>query len=101
MKYFNDISGKAALYAIPLYLTPFIDKLGTLLLNGQWPTIQACVGCALLGTVAACIGLRAFYDGSYERRKSGSDAADLPMSPAKPDAPAIQPASTEAQPKGN
>ena len=81
MKYINDISGKAALYAIPLFLTPFVDKLGTLLLNGQWPTIPAVVGCTLLGICASAIGLRAFFDGSYERRKSGSDASDLPVQP--------------------
>ena len=83
MKLLNDISGKAALYAIPLFLTPFVDKLGTLLLNGTWPTPQAVVGCTLLGVCAASIGLRAFFDGSYERRKSGSDSDDLPVTPAQ------------------
>ena len=88
-RFFNDITGKALLYAIPLFLTPFVDKLGTLLLNGQWPTLPAVCGCTLLGICAAAIGLRAFYDGSYERRKSGSDAGDLPMK--QPTAPTPTP----------
>lgn len=87
MKIFNDISGKAALYAIPLFLTPFVDKLGALLFDGKWPTAPSVVACTMLGTIAACIGLRAFYDGSYERRKSGSDANDLPVTPPKPPTP--------------
>ena len=77
MKFFNDISGKALLYAVPLFLAPFVDKLGTGLFNGTWPTLPVVVGCILLGTVQTSIGLRAFFDGSYERRKSGSDAGDL------------------------
>lgn len=76
-RFINDINGKALLYAIPLFLTPFVDKLGNVLLNGEWPTLPAVVGCGLLGVVAASIGLRAFFDGSYQRRKSGADAAEL------------------------
>ena len=91
MRFMTDISGKAALYAIPLFLAPFVDKLGGLLFGGDWPSFPMVVGCVLLGTVQMCIGLRAFFDGSYERRKSGSDAGDLPMKPAVPDAPPNQP----------
>ena len=69
MNLFSDISGKAALYAIPLFLAPFVDKLADLLLNDQWPSLPKLVGCALLGTVSASIGLRAFFDGSYQRRQ--------------------------------
>ena len=76
MKYLNDISGKALLYAVPLFLAPFVDKLADLLLNDQWPSLPKLVGCSLLGAVSASIGLRAFFDGSYERRKSGSDSGD-------------------------
>ena len=39
MKYLNDISGKAVLYAIPLFLAPFVDKLGGLLFGGDWPVL--------------------------------------------------------------
>ena len=81
MKYLNDITAKAFLYAAPLFLTPFIDKLGNTLFGGDWPTLPALAGCTLLGTVSMCIGVRAYYDGSYQRRKSGDDADDLPLSP--------------------
>jgi hypothetical protein len=64
-----DITGKALLYAIPLFLAPFVDKLADLLLNDQWPSAPKLVGCALLGVVSASIGLRAYFDGSYERSK--------------------------------
>ena len=72
MKFGNDISWKATLYGVPLFLTPFVDKLGSLLLNGEWPSAPMMVGCGLLGIVSASIGLRAFFDGSYERNKSGN-----------------------------
>ena len=79
MKYLNDISGKALLYAIPLFLAPFVDKLADLLLNDQWPSLPKLAGCSLLGIVSASIGLRAFFDGSYQRRVSGADAGDTLM----------------------
>jgi hypothetical protein len=82
MKFFNDISGKALLYAIPLFLTPFVDKLGALLLDGKWPTIPATVGCCLLGIVSASIGLRAFFDGSYERKKNENGGTAFTTKPA-------------------
>lgn len=84
MKYFNDISGKALLYAVPLFLGPFVDKLGGLLFGGNWPSIPMIIGCVLLGTVQMCIGLRAFFDGSYQRRKSGDDASDTQIFTNKP-----------------
>ena len=68
-RYLNEINGKALLYALPLFLTPFADKMGAMLLNGEWPSLPMCAGCTLLGLIAASIGLRAFYDGSYERSK--------------------------------
>ena len=39
---------KASLYAIPLFLAPFVDKLADLLLNDQWPSPPKLVGCACL-----------------------------------------------------
>lgn len=67
---FNSVNGKAALYAIPLFLTPFSEKLGNLLWEGFWPTYPQLIACSIAGTIATCIGLRAFYDGSYERSKT-------------------------------
>ena len=84
MKLLNDISGKAALYAIPLFLTPFVDKLAPVFFNDQWPSYQKLIGCALLGVVSTCIGLRAFFDGSYQRRKDGSDAGDTQVFQKQP-----------------
>jgi hypothetical protein len=72
-RFFNDISGKALLYAIPLFLTPFVDKCGDILLKGNWPSLPMIVLSAILGIIAAAIGLRAFFDGSYERKKADSD----------------------------
>jgi len=69
MKIFNDINGKALLYAIPLFLTPFVEKLGGIFLDSFWPTLPQLVGCSLLGIIAASIGLRAFFDGSYQRSR--------------------------------
>lgn len=43
------------------------------------------VGCILLGTVSCCIGLRAFYDGSYERSKSTGDTVFLTRTHAETD----------------
>lgn len=87
----NDISGKALLYAVPLFLTPFIDKVGALLFNDQYPSVPMIIGCTLLGISSTCIGLRAFFDGSYERRKSGSDAQGLPVKPTPDAAPETKP----------
>lgn len=62
-------TNKAFLYAIVLFLTPFSVKLEPLLWDGKWPTPQAVVACLLAGTVAAAVGLRAYYDGSAAREK--------------------------------
>ena len=82
MKWINDISFKAALYAVPLFLAPFVDKLAPDLFNDNWPSKQSVVGCVLLGTVSMCIGLRAFFDGSVERKKQ--DAKDDESNNVKP-----------------
>jgi hypothetical protein len=76
----TDIASKALLYAIPLFLAPFVDKLANLLLNDQWPTLPKLAGCILLGTVSCSIGLRAFFDGSYERSKSDSVSDSVTVS---------------------
>lgn len=68
----KGIFGKASLYAVPLFLAPFLDKLADFLLRGQWPTAQMVVYCTLAGIVSMCIGLRAFFDGSAERAKQDS-----------------------------
>lgn len=65
----TEIYFKAGLYAVPLYLTPFIEKLGDGLMNGNWPCWQQVIFCSLLGFSSTAIGLRAFFDGSYERNK--------------------------------
>lgn len=67
---FNMINGKALLYAIPLFLTPFAEKLGNLMWDSYWPTLPQLVICSIVGTISASVGLRAFYDGSYERSKT-------------------------------
>ena len=65
----NEIHYKATLYGIVLFLTPFSDKIVPLLFQDKWPSPQTVVGCALLGIISASVGLRAYYDGSYERSK--------------------------------
>lgn len=69
----KDIKIKATLYAIPLFLTPFADKIISILFKDQWPSPQMVLGCALLGTIASSLGLRMFFDGSYERWRNGSN----------------------------
>ena len=81
MKFATEINGKALLYAVPLFLAPFVDKLADLLLNDQWPSLPKLCGCALLGTVSASIGLRAFFDGSYERSKPTGNTQFLQKPP--------------------
>ncbi len=75
----TDISGKALLYFVPLFLSPFVEKLGQIMLGGNWPTIPALVMCSVIGLIAGCIGLRAFYDGSYQRDKQ--DQSTKPPTP--------------------
>lgn len=60
---------RAILYAVALFLTPSVEKLAPILSEGKWPTAQSLVLCLLTGTVAAVIGLRAYFDGSAERAK--------------------------------
>ena len=69
----KDIKIKALLYAIPLFLTPFADKIISILFKDQWPSPQMVVGCALLGLIASSLGLRMFFDGSYERSKTNGN----------------------------
>lgn len=63
----HPIRFRAMLYVVPLFLAPFVEKLLEKLMGNEWPTPQQLVGCTLMGIVASCIGLRAFYDGSSER----------------------------------
>ena len=65
----RELQVKAALYGIPLFFGPFADKIGSILFQDKWPSIPMVVGCTLLGVISACIGLRAYTDGSYERGK--------------------------------
>jgi hypothetical protein len=69
----NPVTFRAILYAIPLFLGPFADKLVPLMWDGKWPTPQSFVASAVLGTVAVAIGLRAYYDGSAERARTTAD----------------------------
>lgn len=79
----QDIKWKAFLYAVPLFLTPFADKIVAILFQDQWPSLPKIVGCAVLGTIATSLGLRMFYDGSYERSKNGNGNGNgsLPPTP--------------------
>ena len=72
MKMPGDIFWKCFLYGVALFLTPFVDKIAPILFQDQWPTVPKTIGCILLGTVACSIGLRAYFDGSYERSKNGN-----------------------------
>lgn len=65
-----SITGKALLYAIPLFLAPVIEKLADILMNDQWPSVPKLVFSGILGLSAMCIGLRAYFDGSYERERA-------------------------------
>lgn len=73
MRFGNSISWKAALYAVPLFMGGFVDKVVPILFGGAWPTPQMLIGCGIVGIVSMCIGLRAFFDGSYERSKSNGN----------------------------
>lgn len=87
----TDIHKKAFLYAVALFLTPFADKIIPILFNDKWPSLPMMLGCTILGVIATSIGLRAYYDGSYERSKNGylgghkdSPPAAIPDQPAAP-----------------
>jgi hypothetical protein len=60
---------RAALYGLPLFLAPFIDEIVPILREDQWPTPMKCVASGIVGAAALCVGLRAYYDGSYQRAK--------------------------------
>jgi hypothetical protein len=85
----QDIKYKAVLYAIPLFLTPFADKIIAILFQDKWPSPQMVVGCALLGIIASSLGLRMYFDGSYERSKNGNGNGNggLPKLPTVPVVP--------------
>ena len=74
----NDIKLKAVLYAVPLFLTPFGDKIVAILFQDQWPSLPKVVGCSILGTIACCLGLRMYFDGSYERSKMNGNGNGAP-----------------------
>jgi hypothetical protein len=52
---------------VPLFLAPCIEKLADILMNDSWPSPQKVVFSGILGLSSMCIGLRAYFDGSYER----------------------------------
>jgi hypothetical protein len=79
-----DIKYKAVLYAIPLFLTPFADKIISILFQDKWPSLPMIVGCTLLGIIATSLGLRMYFDGSYERSKNGNGKLLLPTIPPDP-----------------
>jgi len=85
----TDVSKKAFLYGLALFLSPFADKIVPILFNNEWPSLPMTLGCSLLGTIQCSIGLRAYYDGSYERSKNGyltektEKPAVAPADPAK------------------
>lgn len=82
------LQGKALCYMGPLFLTPFIDKSGDYLLVGLWMPSQLVVYCTLVGLVNMFIGGRAFFDGSAERDKIETKAADLePPTPTEQKTP--------------
>ena len=76
---------RAVLYAVPLFLAPFAEKIADILFADQWPSLPKVVACAMTGIVTMCIGLRAYYDGSYQRNKDATNgAAETPIEPPKP-----------------
>ena len=77
-----EIKLKATLYAIPLFLTPFADKIVSILFLDKWPSLQMVVGCSILGLIAVALGLRAYFDGSYERQRYGNGNGAPPAPPA-------------------
>lgn len=74
----HPVRFRGLLYAVPLFLAPFTEKLPDILFRNEWPTSQQLAGCALMGTVTLCVGLRAYYDGSAERaaQKLSADEAE-------------------------
>jgi hypothetical protein len=82
-----DIKFKATLYAIPLFLTPFADKIIAILFQDKWPSMQMIAGCTLLGIIACSLGLRMYFDGSYERSKNGNGNGKHPPGVPPPEPP--------------
>ena len=78
----RDIVLKSGLYGFALFMTPFADKVIPILFADKWPSPQMTLGCAILGSIAASIGLKAYFDGSYERGRTGL-APSRPLVPAK------------------
>jgi hypothetical protein len=64
---------RAFLYAIPLALAPFADKLVPILNGDKWPSPQILVACSIVAAISTAIGLRAYYDGSAERAKKTTE----------------------------
>ncbi len=58
---------RASLYFIPIFLSPFVDKVVPILYSGEWPSRNMLAGCSIVGLVAGCITLRSFSDGSVQQ----------------------------------
>ena len=71
---------RATLYAVPLFLSPFADKLVDVLFKDEWPSPQKVVGCSIIGFIGMAIGLRAYFDGSAERLKQADSQPSTPNS---------------------
>jgi len=82
----KEIIVKSGLYALALFLSPFADKLVPILMSDTWPSVPMTFGCIILGAIAASIGLRAYFDGSYERSKPDM-AITVSKTPGVPPAP--------------
>lgn len=59
---------RAALYFTIASMSPIIEKIIPVLLGDKWPSRPVWVGVGILSVSAGLIALRAFYDGSAERR---------------------------------
>lgn len=59
---------RGSLYFIAALSAPFIEKAVPILLHNKWPTAPTWTACWILGGAAGVIALRAYYDGSAERR---------------------------------
>lgn len=89
----KEIVLKAGLYGFALFMTPFADKIIPILFADKWPSAPMIIGCAILGSIASSIGLRAYFDGSYERGKinNGNGNGAPAAVPAKPVVPTKTP----------
>lgn len=59
---------RGSLYFLAALASPFIEKAVPILLGNKWPSPQTWTACWMLGGAAGIIALRAYYDGSAERR---------------------------------